>query len=84
MITSAKRLLQHNRGEADSTHESETVNLISFAAYKVSTAANVPRARAALVRHSRLLRLTAAQQSWPQQDYREAPAKLPPETAEAQ
>ena len=62
----------------------ETVNLISFAAYKVSTAANVPRAPAALVRHSRLLRrLTAAQQSWPQQ-LREAPAKLPPETAEAQ
>ncbi|TMJ02920.1 MAG: hypothetical protein E6G97_11265 [Alphaproteobacteria bacterium] len=57
--------------------------------HKVSTAAEPPRARAALrdaLAITEVLaregKLTAAQQSWPQ-FFRDASAKVPPETAEA-
>ena len=60
-----------------------------FRLYKVSTAADPPRARAALREAlaiaetlARDSKLTAAQQNWPQL-IRDALAKLPPEQAEA-
>ena len=57
--------------------------------YKISTASDPPRARAALREALAIVealaregKLTAAQQSWPQL-FRDALAKLPPEEADA-
>jgi hypothetical protein len=62
---------------------------LAFILYKVGTAADAPRARAALreaittvERLAQEGKLTAAQQNWPQ-IFRDALAKLPPEEADA-